>query len=63
VGRAGLVTGADGVLNGFGPAKLDGACYKINKINSNKQNICLTIYRNIQNIKFSENFQLHESLI
>jgi len=25
VGRAGLVNGADGVLNGFGPAKLDGA--------------------------------------
>jgi hypothetical protein len=27
-GRAGLVNGADGVLNGFGPAKLDGACYR-----------------------------------
>jgi len=31
VGRAGLVNGADGVPNGFGPAKLDGACYKVNK--------------------------------
>jgi len=26
IGRAGVVTGADGVLNGFGPAKFDGAC-------------------------------------
>jgi hypothetical protein len=67
VGRAGLVNGADGVLNGFGPAKLEGAWYEINKninkIYSNKQTICLTIYRNIQNTKFPENFKLHESRI
>lgn len=30
-GRGELVIGADGVLNGFGPARLDGACKKNNK--------------------------------